>query len=370
MNPKIIAMYLPQYHQIPENDAFWGKGFTDWVTVKEAQPLFEGHNQPRIPVDDNYYDLSLRENIVHQAELAKEYGVYGFGIYHYWFNDEKNLLTKPADIILENKDIDTHYFFAWDNISWKRSWSNVSGNDWSPVADKNNSVDNSSSNESGMLIEYRLGAEESWKKHFEWLLPHFRDERYIKVDGKPMFVIYHCSQEILAMCQYFDYLAEQNGFPGIYVVFRKGVNPRITKGQNIFLYEPSASSWDLLPKKIYRRVLKQLGIKYGPKTFQYDKVWKKLLDTMASHPEKTFIPSAFVGYDDTPRRGKYGTIIKGQTPEKFGIYLNELMRIVASQNKPYILLTAWNEWSEGAYLEPDTIDSYEYLKAVKNATCN
>lgn len=370
MNPKIITMYLPQYHQIPENDAFWGKGFTDWVTVKDAQPLFEGHNQPRIPIDGNYYDLSLKGNIVRQAELANEYGIYGFGIYHYWFNDEKNLLTKPADIILENKDIDTHYFFAWDNISWKRSWSNVSGNDWSPAADKNNSVDNSFSNESGILIEYRLGTEDSWKKHFDWLLPHFRDDRYIKVDGKPMFVIYHCSKDLLTMSQYFDRLAVENGFPGIYVVFRRGVNPRITKGQNVFFYEPSASSWDLLPNKIYRWVLKQFGIKYGPKTFQYDKVWKKLLATMASHPEPTLIPSAFVGYDDTPRRGKYGTIIKGQSPKKFGTYLRELMHIVSSQNKPYIFLTAWNEWSEGAYLEPDCKDSYEYLKAVKNATCN
>ena len=106
MKPKILAMYLPQYHQIPENDAFWGKGFTDWISVRNAKPLFEGHQQPKVPLNDNYYDLSEKSNIAWQAHIAKEYGISGFGIYHYWFNSEKNLLTRPAEIIHENEDID------------------------------------------------------------------------------------------------------------------------------------------------------------------------------------------------------------------------------------------------------------------------
>ena len=110
MKTKLITWYLPQYHRIPENDEFWGEGFTDWVAVKKAQPLFKGHQQPRVPMSNNYYDLSIKDNIVWQAKLAKENGIYGFGIYHYWFNNEKNLLTKPVEIIYDNKDIDINFF--------------------------------------------------------------------------------------------------------------------------------------------------------------------------------------------------------------------------------------------------------------------
>ena len=115
--PKIIALYLPQFHQIPENDKFWGEGFTDWVTVKNAKPLFPGHNQPRKPLHDNYYDLSKKESIKWQADLANEYGIYGFGIYHYWFNNEQNLLSKPSEIIRDNDDININYCFVWDNTT-------------------------------------------------------------------------------------------------------------------------------------------------------------------------------------------------------------------------------------------------------------
>ena len=133
MKTKLIAWYLPQYHCIPENNVFWGEGFTDWVTVKKARPLFKGHQQPKTPLNNNYYDLSIKENVTWQAKLAKDYGIYGFGIYHYWFNNEKNLLTKPLEIIYNNKEIDIHYFMAWDNANWKRSWSAIEGNSWAPI---------------------------------------------------------------------------------------------------------------------------------------------------------------------------------------------------------------------------------------------
>ena len=159
MNTKLFAMYLPQYHEIKENSEFWGKGFTDWVGVKAATPLFENHLQPRSPLNKNYYDLSIVDNVKWQASIAKKYGIDGFGIYHYWFNNDKNLLTKPAEIILENKDININYFFAWDNGSWKRTWSKIQGNDWAPNQDEK-------INQSGpqVLVEYILGTENDWKK--------------------------------------------------------------------------------------------------------------------------------------------------------------------------------------------------------------
>ena len=367
MRTKVLAMYLPQYHQIPENDMFWGKGFTDWDTTKNVKPLYKGHSQPRVPLNDNYYDLSKKESILWQANLAKEYGISGFGIYHYWFNDKKNILTQPAEIIYNNKDIAINYFFAWDNISWKRSWSNVTGNDWSPSSDELVSAKslNESSND-GVLIPYILGDKNSWYIHFMWLLPYFKDDRYIKIDEKPLFVIYHCSDGILKMCEYWNQLATANGLKGIHVVFRKDYRKNITNGHPVFLYEPSASSWDMVSVRIYRKCLRMLSICYGPKTFDYDKVWKRLLRTMSSHPEESFIPSAFVGYDDTPRRGRKGTVITGQSPDKFGRYMQQLLDITSRQGKPYLLLTAWNEWSEGAYLEPDKENGYAYLEVLRD----
>ena len=164
--PQIFAFYLPQYHQIPENDRFWGEGFTDWVTVKKAMPLFDGHEQPRIPLGDNYYDLSQTASVAWQAKLAKENGISGFGIYHYWFNDDKNILTRPAEIILENKDISIEYFFTWDNGNWIRSWSNLAGNDWSPLFEDLSNTQKEEVNSKGILIPYVLGNESSWRKHF------------------------------------------------------------------------------------------------------------------------------------------------------------------------------------------------------------
>ena len=362
MKPEILAMYLPQFHQIPENDTFWGKGFTDWVTIRNAKSFYEGHTQPKIPLNNNYYDLSEKSNIVWQAEIAREYGIYGFGIYHYWFNNNKNLLTRPVELIHENKDIDIHYFFAWDNISWRRTWSNVSGNDWAPACDgQEPHLGN------GILLEYVIGTEADWKVHFDYLLPHFQDERYIKQDGKPVMIIFHYSDDIQAMCRYWNRLAKESGFEGINIVFRHSITYQLPKGEQFFFYEPSASSWDLPHWKIYRKLLRQTGINIGPHSFNYDKVWQRLIKTMSSHSEKELWLSGFVNYDDTPRRGEKGTIFKNGSAEKFGHYLSQLLHLAQQQQKPYVLLTAWNEWSEGAYLEPDTVNGFRYLEAVRDA---
>ena len=367
MIPQILAMYLPQFHQIPENNEFWGEGFTDWVTVQNAKPLYDKHQQPRTPLGNNYYDLSEEKNILWQAKLAKQYGVEGFGIYHYWFNNYKNLLTKPAEIVLHNHDIDIKFFFAWDNISWRRTWSNVSGNDWAPTRDSN--IDKTQYN-NGILLEYKPGTETDWKKHFDYLLPFFKDERYIKIDGKPVFFIFHYSEVIHKMCQYWNKIATEHGLEGITPVFRQAVNLNIPRKEQMFMYEPSASSWDLLPYKIYRRILRQFNISCGPHFFDYDKVWQRLLKNMSKRKDYNLWLSGFVGYDDTPRRAKKGTVIKNATPEKFEQYLTSLLQIAKKQNKQYVLLVAWNEWSEGAYLEPDTINEYRYLEALKNALQN
>ncbi|MBR4327133.1 MAG: glycoside hydrolase family 99-like domain-containing protein [Bacteroidales bacterium] len=363
--PKIIALYLPQFHRIPENDKFWGEGFTDWVTVKKAKPLFEGHNQPRVPLNDNYYDLSQKENVAWQAKLAKEYGIYGFGIYHYWFNNEQNLLTKPAEIIRDNDDIDINYCFIWDNTSWKRSWSNVPGNDWAPIAETNNEHSGPK-----ILIKYVLGNESDWEKHYQYVRTHFHNRKYIKVDNKPVFCIFNLNSDILKMSEYWDVLAKKDGFDGMYFIF-KDIKHEIPSKFKRYNYEPHISGlWNYsLVQKVLNRLRRVLPIskKNSIKYYDFDKIWNTLLTNAEKCSDDSLFYGAFVGYDDTPRRGVFrGSIVKGGTPEKFQTYFTKLLTLCQRQRKDFVFLSAWNEWGEGMMLEPDTINKYAFLEVIKH----
>ena len=176
---KILALNLPQFHEIEENNEWWGKGFTEWVNVKAAKPLFEGHRQPVVPLNQNYYNLLDRGTIAWQIELAKKYSVYGFCFYHYWFSSKKNLLQTPAELFLADKSLDLKFCFAWDNEPWTRTWSAQEGNAWSPIMDAK--VDNHGKK---VLVEFDYEDEIGWENHYNYLLPFFKDSRYIKKDNK------------------------------------------------------------------------------------------------------------------------------------------------------------------------------------------
>lgn len=363
--PHIIAMYLPQFHCIPENDEFWGEGFTDWITVKNAKPLFDGHKQPHIPLNGKYYNLSLKEDVEWQCELASEYGIYGFGVYHYWFNDEKNLLTKPAEIMRDSTTINTKYFFTWDNCSWVRSWSNVSGNDWSPLADMEVTKEGPK-----VLIPYVLGTESNWLNHYNYLRPHFHSLNYLKIDNKPVFSIINFDEQIEKMCVYWDGLAKKDGFEGIHFIFKFRLFVEYPKDSFFYNYEPHFSAWGNINyiTRMKNAIIRRLKIEKDIYFYDYDKVWKALLSNAIKHSESNYYHGAFISYDDTPRRGRNRSrVVKGCTPAKFEKYLSELIHISKEQNKEFIFLTAWNEWSEGAYMEPDEANSYSYLQSLKNS---
>lgn len=364
MKTKIIAMYLPQYHPIPENDDFWGKGFTDWVTVKKAKPLFEGHKQPKVPLNNNYYDLSLKENVKWQVELANEYGIYGFGVYHYWFNNDKNILTKPAEIMRDNDDIPIKYFLAWDNANWKRSWSNVYGNAWAPIMEK----DKNKKQGPEILIPYILGSEKDWENHYNYILSHFKSPNYIKQNGRPVFVILQHDEQIKNMCGYWDKLAKRDGFEGIHFIFKMNSQSKFNKSDSLFYYEPISHGWSLktFSKKVLSKLYNILFYHSDLKEYSYDKIWNTIIKS-AKQENNCAFPGAFVSYDDTPRRGKNGIIVRDSSPSKFKKYMEELIKISNRKGKEYIFLTAWNEWGEGAYLEPDCDNGFEYLKSLKDA---
>ena len=356
---KIIAMYLPQYHCIPENDEFWGKGFTDWVTVKKAKPLFEGHQQPRVPLNNNYYDLSIKENVVWQANLAQKAGIYGFGVYHYWFNNEKNLLTKPAEIIRDCEDVKMNYFLAWDNASWVRSWTNVSGNAWSPVADKG-----MNKNGSSVMVQYDLGTEIDWENHFYHVLSHFRNPKYIVENGKPLFIIFNYNKDVELMCSYWDKLAIKEGFNGMFFVIKHKPGLVVKNGIYQFKYEPLNSGWSKLSlwNRFEEKFNRMFKMRLRLLKYDYDNIWKSILSNAENDIDPNILHGAFISYDDTPRRGRDGKIVCGSSPEKFKNYMEQLIAISTKQEKKFIFITAWNEWGEGAYFEPDIKNGYSYIE--------
>ncbi len=368
MKTKIIAMYLPQYHETEENNRWWGKGFTDWVSTKNAEPLFPGHLQPRAPLDENYYDLSSPDVLKAHAKLAKEYGIGGFCFYHYWFSSTFRTLTKPAENLLENPEIDIPFMFAWDNSSWIRTWSKykTNANAWSPKKDIG---EQRTDEESGILAKLEYGTQTDWKTHFNYLLPFFRDKRYLKIDRAPVFIFWNNFQkEVLSeMRQAWTEWARAAGFSGMYFITRDDPYKDVTGYQALFNYEPQFSGWlnvGLLRRGIGR--LKYLAGKEGLHKYSYDKVWGKILKYAATHRDSYY--GGFVNYDDTPRRGNTGKVVINVSAEKFEKYLGELYRISCEREKEFLFLTAWNEWGEGAFLEPDKAYGYAYLEAVRRVT--
>lgn len=355
--PKVIAVYLPQFHETKDNNLWWGKGFTDWETVKTAEPYFAGHNEPRIPLG-GYYDLSDRQTMRRQAELAKKYGIGGFCFYHYYFKDGKMELELPAENLLKWKDIDMPFCFNWASEPWIRSWSRICGNVWSEKYEGEGAAAGN-----GVLAEQDYGGEAQWEAHFEYLLPFFKDERYIKLDGKPVFVFYSPNDipALAEMAACWRRLAETASLPGLHLIGAR-MNAADSCLDAALIYEPRNS--------INR--LNEAGkaeIKNGVRCFGYEDIWNEALKSEPFPGYRTYF-CGISGYDDTPRRGKSGECMIGQAPEIFREYLKKLIEKSAAYGNEYLFINAWNEWGEGMYLEPDGQDGYAYLEAVRHAAGN
>lgn len=357
--PKAIAMYLPQFYETDYNSAWWGDGFTDWVSMKNAEPLFKGHYQPRKPLNDYRYNLLEKETMMWQANLMHEYDVYGLCIYHYWFKDGQKVLELPAENLLSWKDIEMPYCFCWANESWVRSWSNVPvGNVWSSLLETSNEKDE----EKSVLMQQDYGGINDWKNHFNYLLPFFKDDRYIKKDNKPIFLFYRID-EILCideMLECWNQWAQDEGLDGIYVIGRNYANKNIRRLNAEFAMEPILTTREYYPNRFENEIHSEIA-----KYISYDELWKHTLQR-EPYSNKTYWCGC-VGYDSTPRRGKYGAVVYNNTPEKFKIYLTELMAKTAANENDFFFINAWNEWGEGMYLEPDEKNEYAYLEAFKYA---
>lgn len=360
---KVIAFYLPQYHQTPENDEWWEKGFTEWNNVKRAKPVFKHQTQPKIPLNNNYYDLMDKKTVEWQTQLMHQYGVYGFCYFHYWFTGKK-LLHKPAENLLKWSDINQPFCFAWANVTWARTWTAYSGATTSWVgADKKN-VGN------GILLEQKYGAKEDWINHYEYLRQFFMDSRYIKIGNKPLFLIYHVEyiKQSKEMFSIWEELAQKDGFDGIYVA---SINTEIRNNP----YIKAVVRYGLYGKYDYhywqkckQLIMNMIGIKgRNGIVLNYKKVWENMVKQDPIEGITTY-PGALVTYDETPRKGNNAVFISGASPELFEKYMRQqIEKAQKVYHSEFIFLDAWNEWGEGNYLEPDEEHGYAYLEALKSA---
>lgn len=351
--PRILAIYLPQFHETEDNSLWWGEGFTDWETVKTAETYFPGHDEPRKPLGGYYYDLSKKETMERQAKLAADYGVGGFCFYHYYFKDGKKELELPAENLLKWKDINMPFCFNWASEAWIRSWSRFTGNVWAEKYEKETGA------VSGILAEQDYGTYEDWVKHFEYLLPFFRDERYIKKDGRPVFVFYSPNdiKPLGEMTQCWRKLAEEAGFGGLYLIGSRLDAPNQYLDAAV-IYEPRNSINKL-------NASGRAEIRGGVRCFDYDEIWTGINTSNPVFGYRTYF-CGVSGYDDTPRRGKSGEALINATPDIFRRQLEALMQKSIDCGNEFLFINAWNEWGEGMYLEPDETDGYGYLNAIKS----
>jgi len=357
---RVIAFYLPQFHPFPENDEWWGKGFTEWTNVGKAKPLFKGHYQPRVPADLGYYDLRMPQVRQAQADLAKEAGIEGFMYWHYWFGNGKRLLSEVFDEVLESGKPDFPFCLGWANHSWySKNWN---------AADSKKDV---------MLIEQKYLGVKDYEDHFYSVLKAFKDPRYIKVDGKPLFLIYAPKDipDVKFFINTWRNLAKKEGLDGIHF---------IGQIKNIDLYEEMISlgfdavyrsGMEEAVRKIRGKFLNSLMFRLTKfnKTpflnkFEYQTLVENFYIDKADSTENIY-PALVPNYDHSPRSGKFGMIFHNSTPELFSKMLDKAVGIIQTKKpeKRILLLRSWNEWAEGNYLEPDLKFGKKYLNAIRKA---
>lgn len=353
---KPIAIYLPQFHPTPENDEWWGKGFTEWTNVTKAQPLYKDHYQPRLPTDLGFYDLRAIETLEDQAALAMANGIYGFSFYHYWFHGRR-LLHEPVDLILKTKKPDFPFLLFWANESWSRRWLGE---------------------ERDVLIHQEYSQEDD-VAHITWLCEKaFSDPRYIRVGNRPAFVIYRPNDlpDINRTLQTFREIAKQKGFEGVYLIGNNAHSAKGLEGFDVVLnFEPqlgllkNAFKDEWLSERFlhnYRR----FGLISGTlKVYDYKDVKAQMVARRL--PEK-FIPCPFVGWDNTARRGRKGVIISNADPDEFERSLEWAKERAEKlpDGEQLVFINAWNEWAEGNHLEPCIKYGSAFLESVRKVFGN
>jgi Glycosyltransferase WbsX len=348
---RTIAIHLPQFHPTPENDKWWGKGFTEWTNVTKAKPVFKGHYQPHLPADLGFYDLRLAQSRADQAEMAKKYGIDGFCYYHYWFNG-KRILHEPVDRILESKEPDFPFMLCWANENWTRRWDGL---------------------DQEVLMEQKY-ADSDDIDHIKWLCETvFSDKRYIKVDGAPVFAVYKAMlfPDIKKTLKTWRLEAAKLGFEKIYLISVQSsgsgyIQPEELGFDAAMEFQPD---WTQLQKTdLWTRFKYKFGLNKGqPVVFEYQEIVEKML----ARPEPPFkqYPCITPSWDNSARKKHNAIILNNSSPRVYGKWLKEILKKIRpfSKEENFLFINAWNEWAEGNHLEPDLKWGHGYLEETKNA---
>jgi lipopolysaccharide biosynthesis protein len=352
-NLRALAIHLPQFHPIKENDQWWGKGFTEWTNVTKAKPLFEGHYQPHLPSDLGFYDLRLEESRIAQAELARDHGIYGFCYYHYWFNG-KLVLEKPVEAILKSGKPDFPFCLCWANENWSRNWDG-----------KFNDV----------LLEQKYNHEDDLE-HIRFLFPYFSDSRYIRVNGKPVFIVYRSElfPNIQKTIEIWRNEAIKTGIGDLYLIraesFLADVDPVSLGFDASFEFQPK---WNNQPPKMEEgflgKMMDKLGIKKSIYIHNRIRDYAVFAERQMNSPDAGYkrFPGITPMWDNTARRKNDAYILKDATPEKYGIWLENIVQRFKpySSEENFIFINAWNEWAEGNHLEPCSKWGLKYLEETR-----
>lgn len=361
--PKVIAFYLPQYHPTPDNDKWWGKGFTEWTNVGKAKPLFKGHFQPKIPADLGYYDLRLPQVREAQAQLAKEAGIFGFCYWSYWFGNGKEELELPFNEVLNSGKPEFPFMLCWCNESWyKKMWDK----------DINGDVKE-------LILEQKYPGEEDIINHFYHRLPAFKDKRYIISDNKPVFMIYDYSQypDVSNFIRIWKELAKKEGFDDMIFIahVRHDVDePELKEILSLGfdyvnctrLYE-SFGQANTLYRRIKNRILRDVF--KVPTRYNYKDIYKFFKNRLIKNPY--IFPTIYPNWDPSPRRGVNTVILDNCEPHYFGKHCSDIFAsIQGKEGLNLVFLRAWNEWGEGNYMEPDIKYGKRYIEELRNVLEN
>ncbi len=354
-NPKLIALYLPQYHDFPENVKWFGRGFSEWTNTSKTVPQFVGHYQPHIPIDVGYYNLESNNVMIRQIELAKKYGISGFGFYYYWYSGDK-IMEKPIERFLADKSLNINFFLFWANEDWTMLWDN---GDAAEVLHKQEIKENDA------------------EKFMTDLLPYLKDERYIKINNKPLFVLY--DPELYPYDTYINFnkkiraIAKENGFDDLYIItttwradnYKNNYKEFTDKYLLDGLFEFFPQSLHKVTKKIYPRVVNK---KFVGEIFDvHDYIARRQYLYQCN---TNLFKGIFPNWDNTPRKCYNHAFIWQNNPQDYKVWLKDILNWTKdnkSKEEQYIFINAWNEWAEGAHLEPDKKYGYAYLQATKEA---
>jgi len=349
LRARAVTFYLPQFHPVPENDAWWGPGFTEWTNTAKARPLFRGHVQPHIPADLGFYDLRMPEAREAQSDLAQRYGVEAFVYWHYWFGGGRRILERPFTEVLASGAPSVKFCLAWANQTWSGIWHGASDR---------------------VLMEQTYPGPEDEQAHFDSLLPAFRDERYLRVDDRPVFYVFRPEDlpDAAAFVDRWQGMARAAGLPGLYLVAEVsdllGRGPKYT---DVDAAGFDAGVYMRIPARQTRAdVLRmRLGRKLGkPEIFPHAPDFEPAPAGISDRLQ----PCVYPNWDNSPRSGSRAVVVTGSSPELFGRHVRQAVATLQDRRPAERLLwvKSWNEWAEGNYLEPDLEHGHAWLEALRD----